>query len=122
MSQTSIVLVTILALFCVGCNNSLPAPAKPEIAVESLKTALNTWQSGASAESLQSMAPPIYFNDQLWRNGHGLSNFTMDEGKANGQGWSCEASLEVQVNGKLKKVKVNYQIDTDPVIVIVQQP
>lgn len=122
MSRTSIVVVTILATCFVGCSNSLPAPAKPEIAVESLKTALNTWQSGASAERLQSMTPSIYFNDQLWRNGNGLSNFTIDEGKANGQGWNCEATLEVQVDGKLKKVKVNYQIDTDPVIVIVQQP
>ncbi|MFO0939941.1 MAG: hypothetical protein U0930_04175 [Pirellulales bacterium] len=122
MSQTRILQFTILATCLLGCSNSLPAPANSEIAVESLKKALSAWQSGASAESLQPMSPPIYFNDQLWKNGHQLSNFTMDEGSANGQGWNCEATLEVQIDGKQKKVKVNYQIDTSPVIVIVQQP
>lgn len=106
-----------------GCGPELPPLADGQQAQHSLQTALDAWKGGAHAESLQRRTPPIHFNDEFWRDGLELQQFQIREGARNGMGWRCEVALTVKdATGQTTERKVGYQIDTDPAIVIVQQP
>lgn len=122
MNKRSLIGLTV-ALCLWGCNSRLPAPADSTIATTSLNRALEVWKSGAEITSLKDLDPPIYFNDQIWRQGNALTGFTVTPGSANGQGWNCEVMLKTaSKQGSIKDLRVSYQIDTAPHIVIVQQP
>ena len=121
--MTKRVLLSLLVLIATGCGSPLPTAADPQRAKVALQTSLDAWKVGASADSLQQQSPAIYFNDEIWQAQHKLTKFELGEGQANGMGWRCEAALTVtDTSGQTTERKISYQIDTDPVIVIVQQP
>ena len=107
----------------VGCGPKMPPVANADLAREALQVALQSWKQGDKTESLQERSPPIYFNDEFRRDGQQLVDFEIGNGDRNGMGWRCGAALTLkQLNGPQTQRKVEYQIDTDPAIVIVQQP
>jgi hypothetical protein len=57
----------IFVLSLTGCGQGLPALADPQLARNSLESALDVWQQGESRESLQSRTPAVYFNDDAWQ-------------------------------------------------------
>lgn len=121
MNKTNLLFVAALCLS--GCTSQLPPPADGQLAARSLSTALDAWRRGQSPRDLQSLAQPIHFNDQLWSGGAALSGYEIGTGQPNGQGWTCPVTLTLRKSGSSSSQRhVNYQIDTQPQIVIVQQP
>ena len=113
----------VLITFMMGCSPSLPPIANGKIAEDSLSKALQAWKSGDRPDSVQALRPPILFNDQLWANGAQLIDYRIHPGQQNGMGWNCEVSLSLRdSDGEDVERDVAYQIDTQPQIVIVQQP
>jgi hypothetical protein len=107
----------------VGCGKRLPSAADPHRARTGLETALDAWKSGQEIDSLRKLTPAIYFNDEIWQAKKKLVKYEIQTEQANGQGWRCDVLLSVQNGGgSPTSKKVSYQIDTDPAVVIVQQP
>jgi hypothetical protein len=106
-----------------GCAGKMPPAADPQTAATSLKAALEAWKLGETPQTLEAKEPAIYFNDQVWSSGGELVDYSITDQQANGQGWNCEVQLTLR-NGhrKSESRRVRYQIDTQPHIVIVQQP
>lgn len=115
-------LLWLLLVCAVGCGGKLPPEADSDRARNALQTALETWKGGEKVESLQKRQPAIYFNDELWRAERQLVDFAIGDGSRNGMGWRCEVKLTTKdaMNQSVSH-QILYQIDTDPVIVIVQQ-
>lgn len=118
-----VVLLAALASCLAGCGAELPRAADPARARASLQLALSAWQNGESWEALPKRSPPVYFNDEEWRSGQQLVDYEIESEATNGQGWLCQARLKLRSkSGSPIERRVRYLIDTDPAIVIVQQP
>jgi hypothetical protein len=105
-----------------GCGKSHSPAADPERARKALTAALDAWKGGERLETLQARTPAIYFNDELSAEKR-LVKYDIEAEAANGLGWRCDVLLTIDGgNGKENQRRVGYQIDTDPAIVIVQQP
>lgn len=101
----------------------MPPAADPDVATSSLNAALEAWRLGETPQSLEDKEPAIYFNDQVWSSGSELVDYSVTDQQANGQGWNCEVQLTLRSGQrKSESRRVRYQIDTQPHIVIVQQP
>lgn len=120
MSRRWLLFITLLPLVA-GCSQKLPPAADPQRARNALQASLDAWQNGEKPESLQKRAPAIYFNDELWSSEKRLVKYQIESEAANGQGWRCDVLLTLQSDQPAER-RIGYQIDTDPAIVIVQQP
>jgi hypothetical protein len=106
-----------------GCGRGLPPAANADRAREALQTALEVWKEGKSRESLREQTPAIYFSDDLWDVQARLVDYEIQPGAPNGQGWRCDVQQTLQSGDGPRRERVaSYQIDTDPAIVIVEQP
>jgi len=111
----------LVALLLAGCGGgSLPPPANPDEARRTLASALDAWQSGATAEGLSKQEPPIYFNDL--KSDEKLVAYTIADGhEMYGQSVRLTVSLTLKMpDGSTKERKVTYLVDTSPALVIVQ--
>jgi hypothetical protein len=112
----------LVVVLLIGCGQELPPAANPMRARSALTTALDVWKSGERLETLQAQTPAIYFNDELSAEKR-LLKYNIEAEQANGRGWRCDVSLTLAgSDGKETQRRVGYLIDTDPAIVIVQQP
>lgn len=110
--------------FCLlagGCGTPLPPAADPAQAQSALKTALDAWQKGETAESLQSRSPAINVNDAGWSSGDRLVKYEIQSEQASGQSWKARVLLTVQ-NGSSSPTQqqATYTVDTTPAVVVVR--
>jgi hypothetical protein len=115
-------LLAIAVTWIVGCDNAMPPAADPQRARSALQAALDAWKNGESLEALQTRSPAVYFNDELSSDKR-LVKYDIQSEAANGRGWRCDVLLTLDSGGsKETQRRIGYQIDTDPAIVIIQQP
>ena len=110
-----------MAVFAAGCGGgSLPPPADPAAARQTLTAALDAWKAGETTEALAARHPPIYFNDL--KPELRLLAYTIADGhEMYGQSVRLSVTLSVKLpDGSTKERKVTYLIDTAPALVIVQ--
>lgn len=104
-----------------GCGPKLPPVADPERAKQALQTALEAWKNGDTIESLTKQTPAIYFNEEVWQRGQSLLQYERQENRASGRGWQFDVKMTFRNAPNSPRV-FHYLVDTDPAIVIVQQP
>lgn len=107
-----------------GCGQHVTESVNPDQAGEALRTALTAWKDGKTPDELEAQQPSILMNEDAWRSGSSLLEFTMDPaGKMDGRQvrWVAQIKLRDK-NGKETTRKATYVIDTIPRIVIVRDP
>lgn len=113
----------VILVAAAGCGQGLPPAADPGRARAALQTSLEAWKEGQSPDALRARSPAIYFNDDAWKADTRLADYAIRSEAANGQGWRCDVQLTLQAgDGQTRDRLASYQIDTDPEIVIVEQP
>jgi hypothetical protein len=120
-------LLVLATLLLPGCSNpSLAHAVDPPRARDALKTALDEWKKGASAESLASASTPIIVQDFDWMSGAKLIEYQLvDDGKAVDANLSIQVKLSVSGGsqpgkpaGKTIEKKVWYLVTTSPKLTV----
>ena len=115
--------LVLVVAFAAGCRESTPPGADPGKARGGLEAALDAWKSGETSETLRARSPAIFFNEPNCAAGNRLIAYEIESEERSGFNWRCVVSLTVQSgDGKPKQRRVKYLIDTDPALVIVQDP
>lgn len=110
-----------LIVGALGCSGEASNDAvRPDLAKETLNTALSAWKDGQKVEALQTRSPSIVVQDMDWSAGKQLREFSLQgDGKAVGANLSIEVELTLQdANGKTSKSKVWYLVGTDPALTV----
>jgi hypothetical protein len=104
-----------------GCGGGLAPNSNLEVAEQSLQTSLEAWKSGKSPTDLEKGKPSIIVNDDDWRAGKRLLEFTMEKGALSGRQIRCKVHIKLEdKNGDTMERDAVYIIDTTPRIVIVR--
>jgi hypothetical protein len=113
--------MTLLLLFLSGCNRGLGPEADKGEADRALRTALEAWKSGKPQDELDKGNPSIIMNEDDWRVGKRLLDFTMEESSLSGRQVRCRVRLKLhEKNDRTTERNAVYIIDTTPRIVIVR--
>ena len=121
LQDVSLAFIVLLITFVsAGCSGSGQDSVEPNVARETLNTALTAWKSGETPEQLQSRSPAIVVQDMDWTAGAKLHDFALQgDGKAVGANLSIEVELSlVDSKGKTTKPKVWYLVGTDPALTV----
>jgi hypothetical protein len=104
-----------------GCQRSLPEPVDPNRAREALRTALNAWQNGDSADALQDRSS-ITAADPKWQDGHNLIRYEIaDQDQVVGCDLHCRVLLVLkQPDGQQIQEQVVYCVSTSGALVVVR--
>jgi hypothetical protein len=104
-----------------GCGRGPGPDADPDQADRALQTALEAWKSGKTPADLEKQRPSILMNEDDWRAGKRLLEFTMEKGALSGRQVRCRVRIKLQDrdNQTVDRDAV-YIIDTTPRIVIVR--
>jgi hypothetical protein len=104
-----------------GCKRPAPPPADPDKAREVLKTALDAWRKGESADSLRQRSPSITAADPKWQDGHQLVRYEIGESKIVGCDLQCNVVLVLKApDGKQSEQKAIFNVSTAPNLVVVR--
>jgi hypothetical protein len=103
-----------------GCRRGPGPDADPAVADRALQIALVAWQSGKSPDDLEQESPPILMNEDDWRTGKRLLDFTMEKGALSGRQVRCRVRIKLQDRDRTVDRDAVYIIDTTPRIVIVR--
>jgi hypothetical protein len=112
--------VTLVICLLPGCRRGLGPDADPVEADRALQTALEAWKSGKSPADLQQQRPSILMNEDDWRAGKRLLDFTMEKGSLSGRQVRCRVRIKLQDKDMTVDREAVYIIDTTPRIVIVR--
>jgi hypothetical protein len=87
-----------------------------------LRTALEAWKGGKSQDDLANQSPSITMNEDDWREGKILLDYTLeDQGAMKGRQVVWRAQIKLQdKSGKTEDRRATYVIDTTPQMVIVR--
>lgn len=112
-------LLLILSSGVIGCGGNAHA-VKPDVAQQTLRTALDSWKSGQTVESLKKGSPSIVVQDQDWSGGAKLVDYEVLDGAK-----PVDANLQAKVKLKLRDAKdveaektVSYVVGTSPVLTV----
>jgi hypothetical protein len=123
MKSYPILLVWFVGLLA-GCDRPVTERVNPDQAGDALRTALTAWKDGKTPEELEAQQPSIIMNEEAWRAGNSLLEFTLDPaGTMDGRQvrWVVQIKLRDK-SGKETTRKATYTVDTIPRIVIVRDP
>lgn len=106
-----------------GCADT-EGQKRLEFAQQTVQTALQAWQSGASAEQLQVGASPVEFHDDDWQLSAKLVSFELLKTYHDTDGLPrCAVKLTVQSqNEEPREVRVTYQMVTTPRVIVSRDP
>jgi hypothetical protein len=105
-----------------GCNKHPPAPADPDQARDALRQALDAWQRGETAESLQNSQPPVRVFDEDWRGGRQLVRYKLGADQLVGADLRCCVELWLRDRGgQSVQKKAVYSVATNPALTIVHE-
>jgi hypothetical protein len=109
------------ALAAVGCAHP-PVPANPDQARDALRRALDAWQRGETAESLQDQQPPLRVFDEDWRGGRQLVRYQLDTDQLVGADLRCRVQLWLRDgSGQSVQKKAVYSVATSPALTVVHE-
>ena len=116
-------LAALAALPLSGCWGSSQANAvDPPRAREALKIALEHWKSGESPRSLQSSSTPMIVQDFDWIGGAKLLDYRIDgPGRELVGQQNFPVTLTLEASGRKATRRVEYQVTTDPILVVSRQ-
>src|ERR1700751_5925084 len=105
--------ITLALCLLSGCRRGLGPDADAGKADTALQTALEAWKSGKSPQDLQKESPPIIMNDDDWRGGKRLLEFTMEKGTLSGRQVRCRVRIKLQdKEARTEEREAVYIIDT----------
>lgn len=114
-------MLIVLSVTIQGIGCSEPADdVRPNVAKETLITALTAWKNGDSPPLLQEKSPAIVVQDMDWTAGAKLQDFQLQgDGKSVGANLSIEVELTlVDAAGASTQQKVWYLVGTDPALTV----
>ena len=119
----SSLIATLLCTFAfAGCGSGPyeSAPVNPDIARDTLNSALESWKEGASIESLKDDAPSIVVQDFDWAGGAKLLDYeVLDDGKPESANLVARVKLSLEDKEGTKSEKtVTYLVGTAPVLTV----
>jgi hypothetical protein len=105
-----------------GCGSGPyeSAPVNPEIARETLTSALESWKDGESIEALQEDSPAIVVQDFDWSAGMKLLDYeVLDDGKPESANLIARVKLSLEDREGAKSEKTaTYVVGTAPVLTV----
>ncbi len=115
-------LIIAVVLCCLpGCRRSLAPDSDQGTADRALRTALDAWKSGKSQADLEKEQPSIIMNEDDWRVGKRLLDYTIGEGGLLGRQVRYRVRIKIQdKDEKAVERDAVYIVDTIPRIVIVR--
>jgi hypothetical protein len=116
----AIVLILLLQL---GCSPGTAPMSDAAQAKELLQKMLDEWKSGTSLDELKKRHPPVYFTEDLWRNGATLNEYVMtDASEVLGSNIRFKVNLKcTNKGGKAIERPVRYIVTTQPALTIVRE-
>jgi hypothetical protein len=109
------------ALAAVGCAHP-PAPADPGQARDALRRALDAWQRGEPAESLQTQQPPLRVSDDDWEGGQQLVRYELGPDQPIGGTLRCRVLLSLRNSrGQSFQKKAVYSVATSAASTVVRE-
>jgi hypothetical protein len=115
-------IVALIATACLaGCGaRQRAAPLDVELAREVLKTSLEAWKKGDSADSLKNGSPSIIAQDPDWVTGARLVAYTSDgDDRRVAENLFVPVKLTLKLkNGKQATKNVTYVIGTSPQVMV----
>jgi len=119
---SQLVCLGILSLSLCGCGQtSRDLALNPDLARDSLKTALQAWVDGKKPQDLQ---PGITMGDSAWASGVKLVSFELLAAQESSDGTNLYVPVLCELkgpSGKVTKTETTYIIGTSPVITIFPQ-
>jgi len=120
-----VLIFAFLGSFC-GCGGQggSPHPVDPELARQTLRKVLESWQAGDSIDSWQKQSPPVVVQDMDWISGHSLEAFEiLDDGEP------VDANLHAKVrltlvsdkSGGASDKTVTYLVSTSPRLTVFRE-
>lgn len=104
-----------------GCSRGLDPDADRDVAAGALRTAMEAWKNGKAPDDLENEQPSIIMNEDDWRTGKRLMDFTVGDTFLSGRQVRCRVQIKLQEkSGKTVERRATYIIDTTPRIVIVR--
>jgi hypothetical protein len=111
-------MLAMAACLFAGCGSK--HAVQPDLAVTTLRTALEGWRSGKTPEAMQQVVPAIVVQDLDWTGGAKLKEFQILDG-----GKPVDANLYAQVKLKLidasggeSEKTVTYVVGTSPKLTV----
>src|SRR5262249_2628056 len=116
-----VVLLALAALWP-GCGGL--EPTDPDLARQTLSTALDAWREGESSDDLTGVSPPITVAEPGWIAGYQLSDYQLaDAAKEAGFDLKIPVELSLQdPKGKSVKEKVSYTVSVQPSRTVIRSP
>ena len=114
----------IMPLLLAGCGggHEMPKVADEATAVAALKTTLDKWKAGATADSLRQEKPAIHADDYDWEAGNKLVSYELQPTlPATGVSARIPAVLEIQSAAGVERKTVHYRVETDPGLSVVRE-
>lgn len=115
----SFALLMTCSLGLIGCGGNAHA-VKPDVAQQTLRTALDSWKSGKSIQDLKTASPAIVVQDLDWSGGAKLLDYEVLDGSK-----PVDANLQAKVKLKLRDAKdvesektVSYVVGTSPALTV----
>jgi len=101
-----------------GCGK--PYQVQPQVAVNTLKAALDSWKNGKTPDSLKDAKPPIIVQDMDWMGGAKLIAFEIqDEGKPVDANLYAKVKLKLHDSTGAESEKiVTYCVGTGPSLTV----
>jgi hypothetical protein len=112
-----------VALAFTGCSDA-ESQQELDLARKSVQAALDAWKRGEAAETLRSLSPPLEFHDDDWGQAARLIDYQIVQVYHETDGSPrCAVALTVQHGGgEPTSLKVTYQVNTRPKVVIARDP
>lgn len=125
LSRLAAGLIGAVLLAACGCSSQGPqaAPVDPDVARSTLRTVLDAWKEGESADALQTRSPSIVAQDMDWKMGYELVEYEIEgQGEAVDANLYCPVRLELRSpDGKTVTKNVRYIVGTDPVLTVFRE-
>jgi hypothetical protein len=125
LRQGAAVSLLVFPLFLAGCGergHAMPKVADEAAAVAALKTTLDKWKAGATADSLGKETPAIHAVDEDWEAGNKLLSYEVQPPlPASGISARIPAVLEIQSSAGVQRKTVQYLVETDPRLSVVRE-
>ena len=108
-----------LMFFC-GCSSGVSAPVNVDVAKQTLKTTMETWQHGDAVDSLQKATPAIVVQDLDWTGGAKLIEFEiLSDPEPQGANLIAKVKLKLSAaSGEQEEKTVSYVVGTSPVLTV----
>jgi hypothetical protein len=122
MKSCSLIAMFLGAFAVAGCGSGpyKSAPVNPDIARDTLNSAMESWKSGETIESLKADSPSIVVQDLDWSAGAKLLDYeVLDDGKPESANLVARVKLSLEdQDGATSEKTVTYLVGTAPVLTV----